>query len=902
MVMNVNMERPNPEKILEKLELEEEKKRQGKLRIFFGYAAGVGKTYSMLKSAHKRKEEGEDVVIGYLEPHARPETMALAEGIEMVPVKEINYNGIKLKEMDVDAILQRNPKFVLVDEYAHTNVEGSRHEKRYQDVKELLAAGINVYTTVNVQHIESLCDIVASITEIIVRERIPDDAFDRADEVKLVDVEPAVLIKRLEEGKIYRSKQASQALNHFFTIEKLTALREIALRRTADRVNLVMEQTKKEAGGQYYTEEKILVGISPSPSNPKIIRAAARMAKAFGGVLIGLYVETPNFDRSSQENKKRLKDNIHLAKQLGAKIETVCGEDIPFLIAEYARTSGISKIVAGRSAPLGKFGYKQTFIDKLTMYAPDMDIYIIPDNHMQKVKQKFATETKKKITCRDILKTAACLVAVTAIGFAFYQLGLSDTNIITVYILGVVISSISTSSRILSFIQSVMSILAFNYFFTEPRFSLKTYDPSYPVTFLITFVAAFITSNLALKMKIQSKELAKSAYRTKIILDINQILQAQKSIDDIGNTMAEQLSKILNRPVVYYGRKKGHLGEPELYDGKNMLDLFKMKELITEHEKTVAQWVFKNNKRAGASTKTLSNASCYYLAVRNLNDVYGVVGIGMKRGEHLSAFEDNVLMAVLSESATVMEREVLRVKEEAANEKAKSEKLRANLLRSISHDLRTPLTSICGNADMLLQDKLREEQRKKVCAYIYDDSLWLINLVENLLSVTRIEDGTMNIKKQAELLEDIIEEALKHTSRRSKEYTIQVIMEDEMQLVKVDSRLILQVIINIVDNAVKYTPAGGIITISTQKDGNYVHVRIADTGVGIPDERKPYIFDMFYTANEKIVDSKRSLGLGLALCKSIINAHSGTITIYDNKPKGSVFDFTLLAEEVEIHE
>ena len=277
----MEMDRPDPEKILECMEMEEEKKKQGRLRVFFGYAAGVGKTYSMLKSARKRKEEGCDIVIGYLEPHARPETMALADGLEKIPVKEINYNGISLKEMDVDEILLRKPGLVLVDEYAHTNAAGSRHEKRYQDVEEILAAGIDVYTTVNVQHIESLCDIVASITGIIVRERIPDHAFDRADEVKLVDIEPETLITRLEEGKVYRSEQAARALDHFFTIEKLTALREIALRRTADRVNLVTERTKKEAGRQYYTEEKILVGISPSPSNPKIIRAAARMAQAF---------------------------------------------------------------------------------------------------------------------------------------------------------------------------------------------------------------------------------------------------------------------------------------------------------------------------------------------------------------------------------------------------------------------------------------------------------------------------------------------------------------------------------------------------------------------------------------------------------------------------------------------
>lgn len=567
------MDRPDPEQILETIEREEEKKKQGRLRIFFCYAAGVGKTYSMLKSARKRLEEGVDVVIGYLEPHARPETMALAEGMEKIPVKEISYNNIHLKEMDVDAILLRGPGLVLVDEYAHTNAEGSRHKKRYQDVEEILAAGIDVYTTVNVQHIESLCDIVASITGIIVRERIPDHAFDRADEVKLVDIEPETLITRLEEGKIYRSEQAARALDHFFTIEKLTALREIALRRTADRVNLVTERTKKEAGRQYYMEEKILVGISPSPSNPKIIRAAARMAQAFGGTMIGLYVETPDSEKLGVEDKKRLKENLHLA---------------------------------------------------------------------------------------DILKAALCLIVSTIIGFLFYTMGFSDTNIITVYILGVMISAIITQSRLLSLVQSFMSIIVFNYCFTEPRFSLATYDPGYPITFLITFVAAFITGNLALKMRTQSGELARSAYRTKVILDIDQMLQNQNNVSDIGATMAQELSKLLNRPIVYYEKGKDGLMPPKIYDTDSALTSGEKSKMLMDNERAVAQWVFKNNKRAGATTGTLANASCYYLAVRSLNEVYGVVGIRINQEDSLSAFESNVLMAVLSETATVMERELLR--------------------------------------------------------------------------------------------------------------------------------------------------------------------------------------------------------------------------------------------------
>lgn len=895
-------ERPDPEIILKEITFEEEKQYWGKLKIFFGYAAGVGKTYTMLKAARKLQKNGTDVVIGYLEPHARPETTKMAEGFEQIPVKQVEYNGIQLKEMDIDAVLRRHPEVVLVDEYAHTNVSGSRHQKRYQDVEEILKAGINVYTTVNVQHIESLCDIVASITGILVKERIPDSAFDRADEVQIVDIEPEDLLKRFEEGKVYRKEQASRAMEHFFTVDKLTALREMALRRMADRVNLITEYTKRKAGGEFYTEEKILVGISSSPSNPKIIRTAARMANAFGGMLIGLHVETRASEKANPETKKRLKENIHLAEQLGAKIETVCGDDIPFLIAEYAKNSGVSKIVTGRSPARSGFIRKPSFTDKLSMYAPNMDIYIIPDNKMEKAKQTFRYERENRITAKNIAYAFACLLVSTIVGFIFYKMNFNETNIITIYILGVMVSAILTSCREISFAHSIISVIVFNYFFTEPRFSLKTYDPGYPVTFMITFIAALITGNLALKMRTQARELAKSAYRTKIILDTNQMLQSRKSIADIGNTMTRQLSKVLGRCVVFYGWNGEHLGTPVIYGVKGQIDTAEKTELVTENEKAVAEWVFKNNKHAGASTGTLSEAACYYLAVRSLETVYGVIGIEMNHEEVLSAFESNIVMAVISESATVMERETLRMKEEAAMEKANNEKLRANLLRSISHDLRTPLTSICGNADMLLQGKLNEEKKENIYTYIYEDSLWLINLVENLLSVTRMEEGGMKIKKQADMLEDLIEEALKHISRKSREYNIQVRMEDELQLVNVDSRLILQVIINIVDNAVKYTPPGGKIIITTKKEGGFVHVMISDNGNGIPDKDKEHIFEMFYTTSGKIADSKRSLGLGLALCKSIVEAHGGAITVYDNKPQGTVFDFTIPSEEVSIHE
>lgn len=895
----MEIQRPKPEEILEYIQSEQDKMTQGKLKIFFGYAAGVGKTYAMLKEASDKKAEGIDIVCGYIEPHMRPDTMQLIEGLEVLPVKEIEHQKILLHEMDLDGILQRKPQIVLVDEFAHTNAAGSRHEKRYQDVEELLHAGIDVYTTVNVQHIESLCDIVASITEIRVKERIPDRVFDLAEEVQLVDVEPAELIHRLKEGKIYKASQAKKALQHFFTEEKLTALRELALRRTAVRVNSQAEKAKKRSGHEYFTEEKIMVGISASPSNEKSIRTAARLAQAFGGVFIGLYVESPDFENSGEKDQKRLKSNIHLAQQLGAKIETICGEDIPFIMAEYARTSGVSKLVIGRSNVKRRFFPRTTFVERLTMLAPNLDIYVIPDapvSYRHKIARK---ETMGKISWKDIAKCIGILAIATLIGLCFYHMGFTEANIIIVYILGVMISGITISNRMLTFCLSIFSVVIFNFLFTEPRFSLQAYDSGYPITFFITFLAALISSNLALKMKLQAKELAKVAYRTQVILDTNQLLQDEKDVDGIGKIISDQLAKLLDRDIVFYKAENNVLLEPRLTLTQETSN---GDAYITNSEQAVAAWVYKNRKRAGASTGTLGDAKCYYLAIRNEKEVYGVIAIAMKLNDNLAAFESNLLFAVLSEAAAAMERETLRYSKEKATEQANSEKLRANLLRAISHDLRTPLTSISGNAGMLLENDFNEENRRKICTDIYDDSMWLINLVENLLSVTRIEDGTMAIKMHAEMLEDIIEEAFKHINRKSVEYHIKLRMEDEMQLVKVDSRLIVQVIINLIDNAIKYTPSGSSIFIQTRKIGEMVRIEVSDNGLGISTEDKEQIFDMFYTANTGIADSNRSLGLGLALCKSIVNAHGGSIDVIDNTPRGAIFRFTLKAEEVAIHE
>ena len=765
----------------------------------------------------------------------------------------------------------------------------------------MLNAGIDVYTTVNVQHIESLNDTVASITGIMVHERIPDSVFDNANQVELVDIEPQELIDRLHAGNVYNSVQAERATENFFTAENLTALREIALRRCADRVNLLTETVRIKSHSDYHTDEHILVCLSSSPSNAKIIRTAARMASAFKGAFTALFVETPDFQVMPEKDVKRLRSNMRLAEQLGAKIETVYGEDVSVQIAEFARLSGVSKIVIGRSAATRKSIFsKPTLTEKLIASVPNLDVHIIPDTKGKSSVYRAKKARKKNeivFSVLDFLKSVAILILSSCIGLLFRYLGFAEANIITVYVFGVLITSVVTRHRIYSLISSIVSVLVFNYFFTDPQF---TYDKGYPITFLIMFLAALLTSSLAVKLKNHARQTAQAAYRTKVLFDTNQLLQQAKGKNEIVSATANQLIKLLGKDIVFYLAENKKLSEPHIF---TVSDDKTNEEITSTNEKAVAEWVQKNNKHAGATTETLSSAKCLYLAIRVNNCVYGVVGIYIGK-EPLDSFEKSILLSILGECAMSLENEKnAREKEEAAI-LAKNEQLRANLLRAISHDLRTPLTSISGNASNLLSNgnSFDEATKKQLYTDIYDDSMWLINLVENLLSVTRIEEGRLNLHITEDLVDDVISEALHHVNRKSIEHHISVQNKEDYLLAKMDAKLMVQVIINIVDNAIKYTPKGSNILIKTWKQGDKAIISIADNGDGIPDDMKERVFDMFYSGANKIADSRRSLGLGLSLCKSIVNAHGGKIAVSDNTPHGTVFTITLPAGEVEIHE
>ena len=609
--------------------------KQGKLKIFFGYCAGVGKTYAMLEAAHERRREGMDVVIGYIEKHDRLDTIALMQGLECIALKAIMYHGITLEEFDLDQALQRHPQLILVDELAHTNVQGARHPKRYSDIQELLHAGIDVYTTVNVQHLESLQDVVAGITRVQVQERIPDAVFDEADQVELVDIEPDELLERLKRGKIYHKTAAQKAMHNFFVRDNLIALREIALRRCADRVNKRVSLKDRKS-----TREHILLCLSPSRSNALVIRTAARMASAFFAEFTALYVENVNEEPLCREDLEQLEQNRRLAQHFHANIVSVAGENIAQQISEYAKISGVSKIVIGRSSPR-PHSRARTLIDQLTLLAPDLEIYIIPDANVEPVKRKRHRLTHAHVfRHRDFMLTVLLFLGATGINLLMYHFQLPEANIIMVYLLAIVLISYNTSSRVYGLGVSLLIVAVFNFFFTAPRFSMEAYDPAYAMTFAVLFI-------------MQLKVNAMQAHRMELLLETSQQLQLAENMAQLGEEAVRQLYKLLNRTIIIYSVRNKTLQEPIIYH--EHLNEEEEQKYLTENERAVAQWVLKNNRKAGVSTSTLPYAKALYYSIRKKDRIYAVVGIALQQKEVLSPFERSMLATMLNEIALAMD-------------------------------------------------------------------------------------------------------------------------------------------------------------------------------------------------------------------------------------------------------
>lgn len=895
--------RPNPEYFLNKVRKEENEFTRGKLKIFFGYAAGVGKSYAMLMEAHDIKKEGKDIVIGYIEPHTRPETIALTEGLENIEPKTTNYKGITVREFDLDKALLRKPEIILVDELAHTNVSTERHKKRWQDIEELLDAGIDVYSTLNVQHIESLNDIVESITHISVRETVPDKLFDEADNVELIDIETAELLNRFSDGKIYSKEQTKKAFNNFFTKNNLFALREIALRRTADRVNYEVESVRLSRGQITVmpTSDPVLACIGLSPSSLRIIRTAARMAEAHHSKLIALYVETTKFQKLTLEEKERLNNNFKLVEQLGGEAVTVYGDNIVEQIIQYAKFRNITKIIIGKNhnntRNLFRF-FARDIVDKLMNSNAYIDVYVIPNPSNDNQKKQIPVpkiSLKLNFSRVEIVKAILIMAFFTIVGKIFDYIGFSEVNVIMVFILGIIIVYIVTTGYLIGILYSIISVLLFNYFFTEPRYSLQFYDKNYLATFPIMLIVALIMGTLTNKIKREARNSLAREKRTQILYRVSRKLLSAKGTADVVGIGIKYISRLVERTVVCYLAKENKLSTPFIY---NTAKGEKDGGLLSRDEEAVAYWTFLNDKESGTGTNTFYGAKGCYMPIKSQKKLLGVIGVSCTQGI-LEQEQKFIFETVASQIAVALDREILSENQETSKIEIERERLRGNLLRSISHDLRSPLAGIKGAVSTILENGefISKEKKEELLQGISEDTEWLIRLVENLLSMTRLDEGKLEIKKDMELIEEVVSEAVQRISKHFKSHKIKVTIPENVIMVPMDGSLIEQVIINLIDNAIKFTPKESLIEIKAYEEGKNVFFEVSDNGAGIKQQILSHIFDRFFTNGSKISDSRRGVGLGLAICKSIVEAHGGKIEALNKTEGGAVFKFYIPKED-----
>jgi two-component system sensor histidine kinase KdpD len=924
------MPRPDPDELLDKLQREEEKRQRGKLKVFFGASAGVGKTYAMLQAAKRRKEEGIDVVVGIAETHGRSETAALLEGLEVLPLARIEYRNRLLAEFDLDKALERKPQLILVDELAHSNVQGARHAKRWQDVYELLDAGIDVYTTVNVQHLESLNDVVGQITGIRVWETVPDRVFDRADEVTLVDLPAEELLDRMRDGKVYMPQQAERAVRNFFRKGNLIALRELALRRTADRVDAQMREYRADRSIQriWQARERLLVCIGPGPEAPLLVRAAARLAGSLKADWIAVYVETPKLQRLSDARRERTLDALKLAAELGAETATLAGADAVSTLIGYARVRNVSKLVAGGSSATGLARWlRRPFGERLAERASDLDLTLIRASSDETgatgatgtTRERRADEEGRAwrdalIAARDRRSPPGSYVWAVAIcaGVTLIASQLIDridlANLVMLYLLGVIFAAVRLG-RGPGVLLSFLSVAAFDFFFVPPRMSLSVSDTQYLLTFFGMLLTSLVIGHLTSSLRREASVAQRREQRTGAMYAMARELAAALTTEQIVGIGSRHVSEVFRARVAVLlpdsaDQVKQKIDDPDTtitLDGASL-------------DVDVGQWVYDQQKRAGHGTDTLPAAQALYLPLRAPMRTRGVLAVLMQDERELDVPEQQrMLDAFAAQIALALERVHYVDIARDALVSMESERLRNSLLSAISHDLRTPLTAIVGFSSMLAaqRDTQRDTQRDahgnahddaqgELVDAIHEEALRMTGIVTNLLDMARLQAGSLKLNRQWSLLEETVGSALRDCRRTLARHPVQVSLPADLPLLQLDAVLMERLFANLFENAAKYVPPDTPLTIGAQRiDENgkpFVRVTVDDTGPGLPPGMEIRIFEKF-TRGEK-ESAKPGIGLGLAICRAIAEAHGGTIGAAnrvgsDGRIEGARFWFTL---------
>jgi two-component system sensor histidine kinase KdpD len=881
--------RPDPDALLKQVQTEEARQLQGKLKIFFGANPGVGKTYAMLQAAHEQRRDGVDVVIGVVETHGRAETEALLPGLEVLPRRIVEYRGTELKEFDLDAALARRPTVILIDELAHTNAPGLRHAKRWQDVQELLKAGITVYTTVNVQHLESLNDVVAQITGVRVRETVPDSVIERADDVELIDLPPDDLLQRLKDGKVYVPEQIQHAIQHFFTKGNLIALRELALRRTAERVDQQMEVYRRDHAvvRTWPAAETIMVCVNMKPRGPRLIRAARQMAANLHAKWIAVYVQIPRHLRSPQAERDRLVQTLRLAEQLGAETVTLTGERVAQELLDYARNRNATKIIVGKPVrSLWKEWLFGSVVSELVHQSGDIDIYVIT-GEVGEGQPLIRRSLKRTSNRREYLYALIVVGLATAIAWEMFPY-FAQANLIMMYLMAVIVIAVRFG-RGPSVLASVVTVAAFDFFFVPPYFSFAVSDIQYLLTFAIMLIVALLISNLAVRIREQAELARYRERRTSVLYAMSKDLATHRGTAMLAQVAVKHLRDVFDGQVAMF-----------LADAEKRVRLQRSEQLFFEFdpkESGVAQWVFDHNERAGLGTDTLPGASALYLPLVGAGGPIGVLAVRPKdAGLLLDPEQLHLLESLVNQVALSIERTRLSDEAQQAHVRVETERMRNAILSSVSHDLRTPLATITGAASSLLDERsaLDAHDRLELSRAIYREADRLDRLLKNLLDMMRIEAGAVQLKKDWHPLDEIVGAALSRLEERLRNHRVKTTFPQDLPMVQIDGVLLEQVMMNLLENAAKYAPTGSVVELSASAGDREVVVEVADRGQGIPPGEEARIFDKFYRAKPAV---EGGVGLGLTICRGIIEAHGGRIWAENRTGGGAVFRFAIPLSE-----
>ena len=885
-------QRPSPEALLEAARREE--RRSGRLKIFVGAAPGVGKTYEMLQQARARKQDGYDIVVGVVETHGRKETQALLDGLEVVPRKPLEYRGQSLEEMDLDAVIVRHPQIVLVDELAHTNVPGSRHPKRYLDVEELLRHGIDVYTTVNIQHIESLNDVVAQITHVRVRETVPDSIFDRADAIELVDLTPDDLIERLKEGKVYVPKQAERALEHYFSPGNLTALRELALRRTAERVDeqLLTHMQAHAIPGPWAAGERILVCISEDSRAAGLVRYAKRLADRLHAPFTALCVETRRSLQWTEVERDRVADTLRLAEALGGEAITVPGGDrgIADDVVAFAHANNVTQIIVGKSTRSRWFEILHgSVVHDLVRRSGNISVHVIAGDELARdpipKKTVRAAEGAEAIDPRPYVAALLAVAAAVGVGDVLWP-WIGVENIGLVFLTAIVGIAVRFGLWP-SLLASVVSALCYNFFFTEPYYAFTISDPKDVVAVVFFTIVAIVVSNVAARARSQAVAAMARARTTDLLYAFSRKLAGVGTLDDVLWATAYQTALMLKVRVVILLPENGSIAVKVGYPPEDILD---------DADIAAANWAWQNDRSAGRGSDTLPGAKRLFLPVRTGRGAIGVIGIDSdKPGPLLTPDQRRLLDALIDQSALAIERVYLVEDVDRAKRTIETDRLRSALLTSISHDLKTPLAAVLAAAGTLrdLATALTDAEKADLLATVIDESERLNRFIANLLDMTKLEAGAIVPNAAPHDLDEIVGSALRRAGKILARHRVELDLAPALPMVAVDPVLFEQVLFNLLDNAAKYSPAGTTIRVRSWRDQDAVCLQVLDEGAGIPSAELEHIFDKFYRV-EKGDQVRAGTGLGLAISRGFIEAMHGTISAANRSDRsGAVFAIRL---------